>query len=256
MTTLTRLLPEQTRDQELVARFFEVAFRQAEEVGVQLRLSGTLDGLAEINQRNRDSWPPLIPIFDVTHNRFASHSVVMVESLDKDGRTVSTHAARLFDWPRTTLRQEATALRPFYDDPALHLVDGEFVDIPDGAPSGAITGRTACIGALWVSPEHRKTGLTKITARVVKAFACAHWGASVCWSFANPAHFASGVARAFGRVAVDHGIRLSLGALDVPAVITYQAREILLSDVKAAVLEGAIDSSRLTDTTPMNSSPA
>jgi hypothetical protein len=238
---------------ESVSRFFDVAFKQARQAGVRLRVRTDFESLRAVNLANRDSWAELIPTFDPTHSDLGLGPAVWVEGVDERGDTVSTHATRLFRWHDTTLADEARSLRLFYKNPAPHLAAGDHVCIPDSAGS-RITGDTACIGALWVKPAYRRVGLTKITSRVVKAYALAHWEATICWGFCDPAHFMSGVARAFGQVDADDGVTLRLGTRDLPAILTRQDRELLLRDIASAVRRGEIESSRLTETTLMNTS--
>jgi hypothetical protein len=238
----------------LVSRFFHVGFRQARDCGVRLRLRTDFERLSEINLANRGSWAPLLPTFDAAHNDLSAGGAVWIEGLNSKGETISTCAARAFCWPETTLADEARSLRLFYRDPTPHLAAGDSVVLPD-TPAPKITGYSACIGALWVDPGHRGVGLTKITSRLCKAYAYMHWQAAICWSFANPAHFASGgVARAFGAVNVDEGVRLLVGNRDRLAVITYQPREAFLPDIARAVCRGEIESSRRMDTTLTNES--
>jgi hypothetical protein len=239
-----------------VTRFFHLAFRQAREIGVRLRLRTDFGRLREINQSNRDSWAELFPIFDPTKNDLGLGSAVWIEGLNERGETICTHAARAFRFPAPrTLLDEARSLRVFYKDPAPRLVAGDRADVPE-SPGAAMSGETACIGALWVKPAHRSSGLIKITARLCKAYATIHWRAGVCWSFCNPAHFVSGVARAFGPVEVDEGVMLRLGNLTLPAVLTYQRRDSVLAEMASVLRRGEIESSRRMETTLMNMSLA
>jgi hypothetical protein len=238
-----------------LGRFFRVAAAQASDLGVRLRLMTDFEKLRAVNRENRDSWPELFPIFDPTKSDLAADSAIWIEGLNDRGETISTHAARFFRWRGTTLLDEARSLRLFYKDPTPHAAAGDYAVLPD-SPGVGISGATACIGALWVKPAYRSAGLIKITARLCKAYACRNWDAAVCWAFCDPAHFASGVARAFGPVEAEEGVALRLGARDLPAVLSYQDRASVLAEIASALRRGEIESSRLTDTTLMNRSPA
>jgi GNAT superfamily N-acetyltransferase len=239
----------------LVREFSHLVFREGRKVDIRLRFRTDLDALAEVNARNRASWLPLFPIFDPAYHDFPPGSVVWAEGLNRRQETVATYAARALDWSHTTLGEESRSLRVFYDDPAVQAAPGDFAEIPD-IPSTAIAGRTACVGALWVRPDYRSFGLTKLLSRLCKAYACAQWDVTVCWGFVNPAHVASGVSRAFGSVRIEPGVNLRLQGYDLPAAVTYQARADLVSDIVAAVRRGEIDSSRRIVTTPTNDSDA
>jgi RimJ/RimL family protein N-acetyltransferase len=238
-----------------LGRFFHVAFAQARALGVRLRLRGDFNRLREVNRENRDSWAELFPIFDPSKNDLAADRAIWIEGQDDRGETISTHATRLFRWRDTTLLDEARSLRIFYKDPAPHQLAGDYAVLPD-QPCREIGGDTAAMGAVWVKPAYRSSGLIKITARLSRAYACLHWRATVCWAFCDPSHFASGVARAFGPVDVADGVSLRLGGRNFPAVLSYEDRASVLAEVGSALRRGTIESSRLTDTTLMKTSRA
>jgi hypothetical protein len=235
------------------SRFFHLAVSQARDLGVRLHFRTDFERLRAVNRANRDSWVELFPVFDPSKSDLAASPAIWIEGIDERGETVSTHAARFFRWRNTTLLDEARSLRLFYKDPVPHRAAGDYAIVPD-SPGARITGDTACVGALWVKPDYRSVGLIKVTARVCKAFACLRWRAAVCWAFCDPAHFVSGVARAFGPVAAEDGVTLRLGTLNLPAVLTYQDRASVLDEIASALRHGEIESSRLTETTLMNTS--
>jgi hypothetical protein len=238
-----------------LGQFFHLAFAQARALGVRLRLRGDFARLRAVNHQNRDSWAELFPIFDPSKSDIAAGSAIWIEGVDDRGETISTHAARFFRWRDTTLLDEAQSLRLFYRDPAPRKAAGDYAILPD-SPGRGISGDTAAIGALWVKPAYRSAGLIKITARLCKAYACLHWQAALCWAFCDPAHFESGVARAFGPIEAEDGASLRLGALNLPAVLTYQDRASVLAEIASALRRGEIESSRRTDTMLMKRSRA
>jgi hypothetical protein len=234
--------------------FFHLAFRQASALGVRLRLRSDFEALARVIAKNRTNWPKPFPIFDPAYHDFSPTSTVWIQGLDESGETVSTYAARALCWSGTTLGAEARSLRLFYAAPATQAAAGDFAEIPE-TPAAQIDGRTACIGTAWVRPDHRGIGLTKIMSRLCKAFAYSQWQTSTWFAFVDPTHFASGVARAFGTIQVQHGVRLRLGGRDLPASLTSQTAEMVLADIARAVRRGEIESSRRTETMLTNESP-
>jgi GNAT superfamily N-acetyltransferase len=227
---------------------FHLAFRQARAIGVRLRLRTEFEALAQVFAKYRTNWPELFPVFDPAYHDFSPASAVWIQGLDESGETVSTYAARALYWPDTTLGAEARSLRLFFGDPASQAAAGDFAEIPE-TPAVRINGRTACVGALWVRPDHRGIGLTRIVSRLCKAYVFARWQASTCFAFVDPAHFMSGVARAFGTIEARHGVRLRLCGRDLPASLTYQTGAAVLADIARAVRRGEIESSRRTETT-------
>jgi hypothetical protein len=236
-------------EMRLLARFFSVAVGQAREMGIKLRLRSDFEALSRVNARNRDSWIPLLPSFDPAYSDLEPEAAIWFEALDGRGDTIAACATRAYHWPRTTFAEEARSLRMFYRDPEPHVAAGETIDLPD-SPATKITGDSACIGALWVTPTYRGAGLTKIIPKLCKAYAHMHWHTSTCWSFFNPVHFAGdAIARALGSINVDWGVHLRLERHEVPAVITHQSRAAFLMDAARAVSRRAIESSRRIETT-------
>jgi hypothetical protein len=234
---------------DLAERFFDIACAQAQREGTTLRLSDDMAALGEVNRRNRASWPPLIPLFDTAYNPVQQG--FWVQAVDRRGEIVGAHAARAFLWESTTFAAEAESLRLFYADPRPHLASGDFVEIPAELRTAEITGRTACVGALWVHPDCRSAGLTKLMTRIVKVYACTRWDVSLCWALLNPVHIDSGVLRAAGVVGFYRGLRLRLGPQILPAALSYKDRAGILEEAEEIVRRGTIDSSRAAEATAM-----
>jgi len=238
----------------LVNDFSSLAFAEAWRIGVTLRFRADFAALVQVNRLNRASWRPLFPVFNPAYHDFLPASAIWLQGVNEGGETVATYAARALHWVDTTLGDEARSLRLFYGEPRGHARAGDFAQIPK-TPGAEISGRTAGVGALWIRPDFRGRGLTKIMSRLGKSYACAHWGARAYWGFVDPAHCASGVGRAFGTVMIDQGATLRLEGLDLPAVLSHQRRDALLGDLAAAMRRGEIESSRRMETTLTQESP-
>jgi len=241
-------------DVSLARRFLALAAAQAGEAGISLTRRHDMATLAAVNRANRDSWPPLIPMFDTAHSALTPETALWVDASNERGETIGTYAARFFSWPRSTLAEEAHSLRIFYADPAPHLARGEFIEFPDAAPVSDVTGRTVCIGGVWISPDCRHLGLMKILSRACKAYACEQWQFSVFWALVNDKHLDSGVVRALGTVDFHRGARLRVGALELPIAISFQDRQRFLADIARNMHQGLIDSSRVIGTALTNKS--
>jgi GNAT superfamily N-acetyltransferase len=239
-------------DVSLARRFLQLAAGQAGEAGIALRRRHDMEALAAINRANRESWPPLIPLFDAAESAVTPDTALWVDATNDQGETIGTYAARFFHWPHSTLAEEARSLRIFYADPAPHLARGEYIDLPDDVPGAVITGRTAATGALWIRPDYRRLGLTKILSRACMAYAFELWEPAVFWSIANAAHLDSGVARAWGSLAFSRGAWLCLGGLDLSVALSVQDHRRFLADIAKDMRQGRIESSRLTVTALMN----
>jgi hypothetical protein len=236
--------PQGDRDgcADLAARFFDVVSRQAKQADVSLRLCEEMAGLSELNRKNRGSWPPLIPLFDTAHN--PKMLGFWLQAVNGAGDIVGAYAARAYIWEDTTFTAEAESLRLFYADPEPYIASGDFVELPPDVRAAGITGRTAGVGATWVRPDFRSSGLTRLISRLGKVLACARWNVSLCWAFVNPTHLDTGVVRAFGVDGFYSGLSLRLGGQVLPALLSYHSRASLLYGAERAVSQGMVESSR------------
>lgn len=160
----------------LLRQVFERGEAAVAERGIRLRLH---EDMASLRDRHRE-FPamaedrPLPSQLDVAYCALPTGRAFWIEGTDAGGRTVLTHACRLFDWPETDLEAEGLALRIFYDDPHRHGRPG--VDLTLASPMPVrVTGRVAYIGGLWVDPALRRRGLAGIVPRIGRAAAHARW---------------------------------------------------------------------------------
>lgn len=239
---------------DLLGRYFVLADEAAGERGVRLRLRTDFERLAEINERNRDSWPPLVPSFDPRHSHLRIDSAFWVEAVDGDGATVATHANRLFDWPSTTVEEELRSLRVFYADAAPRRAAGETVEI-DGATSPPITGRNVFAGAVWVHPSHRACGLATIVPRVSRAYAWTRWNPSAIWILVEPKTLERGLPRATGPFRVESRITTHIAwRAGLPLVLLSMTSDALAADLGSILDQATVDNSRRMDTPRINAS--
>lgn len=220
---------------DLLRQYFAFAEEGMRSLGLRLRLRTDFERLIEINHQNRDSWPPLTPIFDPRHSRLRIDSAYWIEAIDQQGRTVATHAGRLLQWDHTTLDDELRSLRVFYRDPAPHIAAGESV-VVSAAAARRICGRTMAGGAVWVHPDHRQQRLASIVPRISRAYALTRWDIASNWSLMEPKIHALGLAQASGPFRVEDGVMLHLAFRgDLPALLMWMTREAMIADMAAAV---------------------
>jgi hypothetical protein len=194
---------------ELLARYIAFADRAMRDIGVRLSVSSDFHRLMSLNDRHRDSWPPLLPIFNPAYSSLSSRDAFWIEGVDENGDTVVTSAGRCFNLGDRSLASELRALRIFYDRPAPHIAAGGRVDVT--APSaGRIFGHTMFSGALWVRPDYRRHGLTKIIPRLMRSCALAQWNIPVFWMMITPELDRIGVTRAYGSWSVESGVTMHL----------------------------------------------
>jgi len=182
---------------DLIARYIAVADHAARELGVRLRLSRDFDRLIALNTQHSDSWPQLSPIFNPKHNSLRRDNAFVIEGVDEFGDTVMTSAGRLYDHGDRSIADELRSLRVFYDNPAPHIAAGERVEVT--APTAEhLCGRVMFSGAVWVRPDFRRNGLTKIIPRLTRSYALTQWNTPVFWAYIDHDLEEIGVARAYG----------------------------------------------------------
>jgi GNAT superfamily N-acetyltransferase len=189
---------------DLLARYAACANDMAADLGITLRLNTDFARLVALNALNRECWPALSPIFNPA-NADLTGKAFYIEGIDELGDTVLTSAGRLYDHGDRSIAQELRALRVFYDDPAPHAAAGARIEVT--APSAEyICGRVMFSGAVWVRPDYRRHGLTKIVPRLTRAVALAQWNTPVFWATIEHKLEKMGVARAYGSWHIEEGI--------------------------------------------------
>jgi len=182
---------------ESFRRFFHYADALNRKQGVVISFA-TLDELLEVNERNRDTWKPLFPVFNTRMNTIAADSAFCLLGRNPDGDVVSAQAARLFDWEGTNLKREAESLRWFYDDPGQSKRPGEACVVT--APSAEdVRGRVAFLGAVWYRADYRKRMPTLVDFRVGPIYALSRWHPDYFALVMGEALATKGLAPRFGR---------------------------------------------------------
>src|SRR6185295_10370389 len=98
---------------DVLGRFFLKADTAARERGVTLSFA-PLSQLQEVNDQNRKTWKPLVPLFSTRYNALDPASAFCILGRNRAGEVVATQAARLFNWPNSSFYDAARSLRLFY----------------------------------------------------------------------------------------------------------------------------------------------
>lgn len=196
---------------DLLARYFLEADQRARAIGVTLRLRHDFERLVAVNQRQRETWPELTPVFKPQYNRLGRDNAFWIEGVDEFGETVVTNAARLYDLGDRTLAEELTSLRIFFDDPAPHIEAGDSVEVTAPSPF-RITGRVVYAGGLWVRPDYRRHGFAKIMPRLTRSCALTRWNPPRFWTMAELDLDEVGMTRAYGYLGGEERIATHLTA--------------------------------------------
>jgi predicted nucleic acid-binding Zn ribbon protein len=185
----------------LLGRFFLWADTAARDRGVTLFVA-SLQDLADVNKTNSETWRPLLPIFDPVLGGITPETGLVLIGRDKSGQVVATQAARVYDWSRTTLEDEAASLRMFYADPDAAFARGDRCEITTPV-ARKIAGRVVFSGAGWYRRDFRGKGLATILPRISRAYALTRWNSDFTFSVIADAVIAGGMAERSGYTRVE-----------------------------------------------------
>ena len=217
----------------LLGRFFLWADSAVRDRGVTLSFA-SLQDLIEANKANADSWRPLVPVFDEALGGATPQTAFVLIGRDKHGEVVATQAARLYDWPETSLKDEATSLRMFYADPDAALAREDRCEIT--APiAEKITGRVVFSGGIWYRRDFRGKDLGTILPRISRAYAFTRWHSDFTLGMMGDAVIAGGLAARAGYTKVEPGcIKLVASPLgEMRCGLIWMQSDELLADLAA-----------------------
>jgi len=222
----------------LLGRFFLWADTAARDRGVTLSF-GSFQDLIEANKANSDSWRPLVPVFDEALGGITPETGFVLIGRNEHGEVVATQAARIYDWPETSLKDEATSLRMFYADPAAAFARGDRCEIATPVAKN-ITGRVVFSGAAWYRRDFRGRGLAGILPRIARAYAFTRWNSDFTISMMGDAVVAGGMAERCGYTKVEPSsvelVASPLGAMR--CALVWMRSDELLADL-ATVMDQA-----------------
>lgn len=219
----------------LLGRFFLWADTAARDRGVTLSF-GSLQELIEANRGNSDSWRPLFPVFDEALSGVTPETVFVLIGRNKGGQVVATQAARLYDWPETSLKDEANSLRMLYADPDAAFGRGDRCEITTPVAE-KITGRVVFSGGVWYRPDFRGKDLATILPRISRAYAFTRWNSDFTIGWMADAVIAGGMAGRVGYTKLEHScIELVASPLgEVRCALGWMQPDELLADLTATM---------------------
>jgi hypothetical protein len=187
---------------DLLGRFFLWADTAARDRGVTLSFA-SLQDLIEANKANSSSWRPLVPVFDEALGGVTPETAFVLIGRDKHGEVVATQAARIYDWPETSLKDEANSLRMFYADPDAAFAREDRCEIT--APiAEKITGRVVFSGGIWYRRDFRGKDLGTILPRISRAYAFTRWNSDFTIGMLADGVIAGGLAERAGYTKIEH----------------------------------------------------
>jgi len=181
--------------------FFRLVERETRNRGVALEFCSP-DELVSANESNRESWLPLVPMFNPKYGIMSRDNSFSILGRNDRGEVVTANSIVRYDWKETDFVAEATSLRLFYADPERMKQTGEEC-IVTSRRAHAIRGRAAFSGAAWVRPDYRGRGLSELLPRFIKAYAAARWELDCIFGMMAEAVERRGFAPRFGYDHID-----------------------------------------------------
>jgi GNAT superfamily N-acetyltransferase len=220
---------------DLLANYFEFADAAARERGVRLSVSTDFDRLVAINKRQAANWSTLSPIFDPNKSRLTPNTAFWVEGIDEFGETVLTSAGRLYDHEERSLADDFRSLHVFYDDPAPRRDAGETVGV-DAPAAERVRGRAMFSGAVWVRPDHRRHGFSRIIPRLARGYALTRWNCALFWGLIKPDLDKIGLTQAYGSWQMGGRLAIHMPSWrsDFELFFLWMTRDTLVEDIASA----------------------
>jgi hypothetical protein len=234
---------------EFVSQYIALAENAARTAGVQLRICRDFQRLISLNEQHGDSWPPLLPIFNPSYCTRLEENAFWIEGVNENGDTVVTSAGRRYRSGHCSLASELQSLRIFYDNPEEYVAVGGRVDV--SAPSASrIFGDTLFSGALWVRPDYRQRGFTKIVPRLMRSCALVQWNTPMFWMMITPELDRLGATRAYGPWHAEPRVLMQLPTSqhDIEGLFCWMDQATLTRDITLSTKDCAPTSARPTDT--------
>lgn len=178
---------------DVLGRLFLKCDTELQEKGVEVSFS-TLEEMKKVNEANRDSWRPLLPMFDHDLTPVPPENSFAMLARDRNGKVIAAQGGLLYTLTKATLKEEFESMRFFYRDPARQCLPGEKARIT--APKAAeMVGRVAFVGAVWFHPDWRGKGLVGPLGRINRAYAFTKWYADYAISIMTEELVNAGFAR-------------------------------------------------------------
>jgi len=189
-----------------LGHFFLKADNAARDRGISLAFA-TPEEFSRVNEQNRDSWRPLIPIFDPQTGGFSTDNGFCILGRNQHGTVVATQAARFYPFDQMNFYDAATNLTLYYPDPAAARARGESCLVTAQATRN-ISGRVVFSGGGWYHPEYRKRFLSCILPRISRAYAFSRWNSDFTVSMMAEGVIKGGMAERCGYTNIDWDVSI------------------------------------------------
>jgi len=176
----------------LIGRLILEGDRVAREAGIHLRLRHDFDELVYLNRTEvaRGNWRPIMDTYNPEKADISAENGFWIAGENDAGEIVTTAAARIYDWPDTTLEDHAVAMFFGRDE-------GQRCVITTPAAK-LISGVVFSGGTIWVRPDYRGRTLSHLLPRMSRAYSLSRWPLDWLIGYVQRAHVDKGIATGYG----------------------------------------------------------
>ncbi len=214
-----------------LGHFFLKADNAARDRGISLAF-GTPEEFAQVNEQNRDSWRPLIPIFHPRMGNFSTGNGFCILGRNRNGTVVATQAARFYPLDQTTFYDAASDLSLYYPDASAARARGESCLVTAQATRN-VSGRVVFSGGGWYHPDYRGRFLSCILPRISRAYAFSRWNSDFTVSMMAEGVIKGGMAERCGYTNIDWDVSIRNFAIgDLRFAFVWMEAAQLLTDLE------------------------
>lgn len=233
-TPLSSQIKEWVDFQVLLGQQILTGISALQALGISVSVTRDLRRLVELNRLHLSSWGTLFPAMDPEQAKFDHDHGLIIEGRDENGNLIFTDAVRMLEIYGSDLKTEFETFHAYYGEPDRQRRQNEWIEIT--APSSRlITGRVGLIGGLWVAPERRGAGLTKLFAPIVRWYAHSLWNLDWVAAFVHEGAVNAGVAKGYGYLSSEPFVHIRTNAVQGTLHLLSQSREQLYGHILAGI---------------------
>ena len=232
----------------LLGRYFLAADQASRARGIRITF-GTYEELMEVNAKNLASWWPMVSMYNLRDcpKGLSPDRAFCLFGTNADGDVVATQCGRIYALAATSLYDELTSLRAFYDDPTPAMARGEACTV-SAKIARELRGRILLGGGAWYRPDFRGRGLATIFPRISRAYALTRWDTDWTTSLFAEEVVNGGVMKSSGYSKGEWDMRLLVpDTHDRRGCVAWMDRAELLADLETEIvrLAPAADAGRV-----------
>src|SRR5262245_29651319 len=229
---LATQMPSTHGPRGLCARFVDRAERMASGIGVKLTFEQDFELLSAVHRESRKTGAILSSNFDAAAG-YDGHQGWWICGRDAVGEVVTTIAARIYDWPDTSMGEEVESLRFLYQDVERWRLPNERCTV-SAAAARKITGRVFYGGGAWVRPDFRSKGLSSYLPRLSKVYGLARYDFDWATCVVEPMLARKGVCKRYGFDNIEFGIHFGGTRFgDHDSALCWLSRDEFIDDLAA-----------------------